>query len=126
MSNETFFEHVVSLAKDKLQMWNSLEEETGSLWAEIAENRYDFEVHRNEASALKTITKSDLLKVFDKYLSPDHEKRRKLEVHAIGTSEGLASSGRPCVGPDENVGEIIDEQLNAYRKIASKTWGTIY
>lgn len=126
MSTETFFEHVVSLAKDKLQMWNSLDEETSSLWSEIVEKRYDFEIHRNEVEYLKTISKDDVLKAFDKYLSTDSKKRRKLTVHAIGTSEGLASNGRPSVGEDEDIGESIDQQVNAFRKTAGKTWGKIY
>lgn len=126
MSNETFFEHVVSLAKDKLQMWNSLDEETSSFWSEIVENRYEFEVHRNEVECLKIITKDDVLRAFDKYLSPNNKKRRKLSIHTIGTSEGLASSGRPVVDSDGNIGELIDEQVAAIRKVAGKTYGKIY
>uniref|UniRef100_A0A7S3Q5Z2 Insulysin n=1 Tax=Chaetoceros debilis TaxID=122233 RepID=A0A7S3Q5Z2_9STRA len=70
MKPETFMEHVVGLAKDKLQRFNSLEEEAGSLWAEIVEGRYDFEVHRNEAEVLRQLSKENLIETFDKYLLP--------------------------------------------------------
>ena len=126
MKDETVFEHIVSLAKDKLQMFNSLQEETTSLWSEIVESRYEFEVHRNEAEQLKKITKDDLVKAFDKYLSPASKKRRKLSIHAIGTSEGLASRGRPTVEPDEDIGLLVDTKVSAFREIAGKTWGKIY
>jgi len=127
MSNETFFEHVVGLAKDKLQSFNSLEEESGSLWSEIIENRYDFEVHRNEAEELKKVTKEDILKAFDKWLSPESKNRRKLDVHAIGSAEGIASDGRPTVETSEDIGETIDVKVGAFHKVAAgKTWGSIY
>merc|ERR1711957_376044 len=70
MKPETFMEHVVGLAKDKLQRYNSLEEEAGSLWSEIVEGRYDFEVHRNEAEVLRQLSKENLIETFDKYLLP--------------------------------------------------------
>jgi secreted Zn-dependent insulinase-like peptidase len=126
MNKETFFEHVVSLAKDKLQMWNSLEEETSTLWSEIIENRYDFEIHRNEVECLKKITKDDVLKAFDKHLNPKNKKRRKLDIHTIGTTEGLASDGRPVVSSDDNIGDLINEEVATFRKIAGKSWGKIY
>lgn len=126
MSRDTFFEHVVSLAKAKLQKFNSLEEETGSLWSEIVDKRYDFEVHRNEVECLKKKSKEDLLQAFDKWLSPNSNKRRKLVIHAIGTSEGAASDGRPILEVGECVSVSNDSLVDAFHKIAGKTWGKIF
>jgi secreted Zn-dependent insulinase-like peptidase len=125
MSKETYMENVVGLANDKLQKWNSLEEEASSFWSEIVENRYDFEVHRNEVETLKTLTKEDLLVAFDQFLSPKNSQRRKLEIWAIG-AEGVASNGRPEVEPDEFLGETIDEKVHYFHKLSGKTWGKIY
>jgi len=125
MSKEVFMENVVGLANDKLQKWNSLDEEAGSFWSEIVENRYDFEVHRNEVETLKKVTKADLLAAFDKFLSAKEGTRRKLEIHAIG-SEGDASCGRPKVDPDKCLGENIDEKVQYFHTLAEKTWGKIY
>eukprot|EP00957_Ditylum_brightwellii_P100789 7682695-Ditylum_brightwellii.AAC.1 len=107
MKAEAFMEHVVGLTKDKLQRFNSLEEEAGSLWSEIVEGRYDFEVHRNEAEVLRQLSKENLIEAFDKYLlapassptpppsgiSPstsieggDRKKKRKKKKKASGTS----------------------------------------
>ena len=126
MSKETYMENVVGLANDKLQKWNSLEEEASSFWSEIVENRYDFEVHRNEVEALKKLTKEDLLGAFDSFLSPKNSKRRRLEIRAIG-AEGVASNGRPEVEPDKCLGETIDEKVQNFHKLsAGKTWGKIF
>ena len=67
MPKETFAEHLVGLAKIKLQIHNSLEEETSQFWYEIAIGRYDWEVHRNEALSLRGITMEDLLSCYDEH-----------------------------------------------------------
>jgi secreted Zn-dependent insulinase-like peptidase len=125
MSKELFMENVVGLANDKLQKWNSLDEEADHFWTEIVEHRYDFEVHRNEVEYLKKLTKKDLLAAFDTFLSPNNNKRRKLEVRAIG-SEGDASRGRPNVELGKYPGEAIDAKIHNFHKVSGKTWGKIY
>lgn len=118
MSKSTFMEHVVGLANTKLQKWNSLEEESGSLWSEIVEGRFDFEVHRNEVEALKKVTKEDVLKAFDEYLSATSKKRCKLEVRAVGEN----CSDRPQMSPDD-----YDNEVSNYHKLCNhKTFGKIY
>eukprot|EP00557_Chaetoceros_sp_GSL56_P013042 CAMPEP_0176481116 /NCGR_PEP_ID=MMETSP0200_2-20121128/2644_1 /TAXON_ID=947934 /ORGANISM="Chaetoceros sp., Strain GSL56" /LENGTH=1248 /DNA_ID=CAMNT_0017877291 /DNA_START=89 /DNA_END=3832 /DNA_ORIENTATION=- len=107
MSQKSLMEHIVALANNKLQKFNSLEEEADCFWSEIVENRYDFEVHRKEAEALRNITKDHLLQSFDQWLSASNAERRKLEIRTIGTSEGMASEGRPIIGRHESVAEII-------------------
>ena len=125
MSKETYMENVVSLAKDKLEKCDSLEEEAGNLWYEIVENRYNWEVHRDEAHALRSITKEQVIKAFDTWLSPKEDSRRRLIVHAIGTKEGVSSLNRPTV-PIEDVGNIIDNKVKAFHKATgNKTWGKI-
>lgn len=127
MSHKSLMEHIVALANNKLQKFNSLEEEADCFWSEIVENRYDFEVHRKEAEALRNITKDHLLKSFDQWLSTNNAKRRKLEIRTIGTSEGMASEGRPIMGPEESIGESIDEKIFNFHKLAGhKTFGKIY
>ena len=126
MSKETYMEHVVGLAKNKLEKFNSLEEEAGSLWYEITERRYDWEVHRNEAHTLRSITKDEVIKAFDDWLCPTKELRRRLIVHAIGTTEGVSSDNRPTI-PSKDVGSAIDNKVKAFhRAVGNKTWGKIF
>lgn len=120
MNRQVFMEHVIGLANDKLQKWNSLEEESGSFWSEIVEGRFDFEVHRNEVEALKKVKKADLLDVFHKYISPDNPKRRKLEVRVIGIKE------RPVLSEGDCAREAGDKMVKDFHKQCKSTWGKIF
>lgn len=123
MTKETFMEHVIGLAKSKLEKCNSLEEEAGNLWYEIVESRYDWEVHRNEAHTLRSVTKEEVIAAFDNWLCPSKSTRRKLVVHAIGTKEGVSSLNRPII-PPEDVGNAIDKQVSSFHKtIGNKYYG---
>ena len=68
MDEQTFMEHLVALAKNKLEGYESLEEETSSYWSEIIECRYDYEAYRKEVQCLKTITKEQVVKACDDWL----------------------------------------------------------
>ena len=125
MSKETYMESVVSLAKNKLEKCNSLDEEAGNLWYEIVENRYNWEVQRDEAHVLRSITKDQVIKAFDTWLCPTKDSRRRLIVHAIGTKEGVSSLNRPTIAI-EDVGNQIDNRVKAFHKATgNKTWGKI-
>jgi secreted Zn-dependent insulinase-like peptidase len=90
MTQEQFMEHLIGLAKNKLAMFNSLSEETGCYWSEIQDNRFDFEVNRNEALALRSLTKEYVLAAFDEWLLPLNGgkrcERRALVVQVIGAA----------------------------------------
>jgi len=59
MDRDTFVEHLVAIAKRKLEGFDSLEEETSSHWSEIVEHLYDFEAYRKEVQCLRTLTKEE-------------------------------------------------------------------
>lgn len=127
MKDEEFMEHVVGLAKNKLDMYNSLPEETSSLWGEIRDGRYDFQIHRNEAVCLRSVSKERVVAAYDEWLSPTRpdgspNKRRMLVVQVIGPSD---AAGRPVV--DESiVHDHIDEAIQTFQKsIGNETWGKI-
>jgi secreted Zn-dependent insulinase-like peptidase len=122
MSREEFMEHIIGLAKSKLEKCDSLEDETSNFWYEIIESRYDFEVHRNEAERLRTINKQEVLDGFDKWLNPNFAHRRKIEVCAIGISEGNGCEGRPII-EDDNVNDYIDRLVSEFHQ---KTGGKTY
>ncbi|KAL7436906.1 hypothetical protein ACHAXM_005357 [Skeletonema potamos] len=125
MSSEIFMEHLVSLAKEKLEMFDSMEDECGSYWSEICEGRYDFEGHLKEVQCLKTITKENLLAAYDDWLHPVcHEgkpkKRRRIVFHVIGKG---ADQG---VEDPSNVGEHIDNLVSDFHNsVNGETWGKI-
>lgn len=127
MSDESFMEHLVSLAKEKLEMFDSMEDECGSYWSEICEGRYDFESHRTEVQCLKSITKESLLTAYDDWLHPvchkgKPKKRRRVVFHVIGKGK----VGRPAVDDSSEIGEIVDGLVRDFHKsVKGETWGKI-
>ncbi|KAL7549631.1 hypothetical protein ACHAWF_012904 [Thalassiosira exigua] len=130
MDDATFFEHVVSLARNKLESFDSMEEETSSHWSEIVEGRYDFEAFRKECHCLKSITKDALLAAYDEHLHPlctkgKPKKRRRMVLHVIGSGEGRSSDGRPVI-ENEAVGDEIDRLVQQFHaSVKRETWGRI-
>ena len=127
MSNESFLEHLASLAKEKLEMFDSMEDECESNWSEICEGRYDFEGHLKEVQCLRTITKENVLAAYDDWLHPichkgKPKKRRRVVFHVIG--EGTI--GRPLVKDPSDVGEHIDGLVRDFHNsVKGETWGKI-
>lgn len=130
MKDDDFMEQVVGLAKNKLDMFNSLSEECSSLWGEIRDGRNDFQIHRNEAVCLRSVTKERVAAAFDEWLSPTRvdgtpNKRRILVVKVIGPSEGPASGGRPVVDKDV-IRDYVDDSVCSFQKsVGNETWGKI-
>ena len=129
MTSKDFVENLVALAKDKLDMFNSLAEETSCFWAEIRDCRYDWEVNRNEALALRNVSKKIVLEAFDKWLNPAG-KRRMMVVQVICAQQNCeksdASSGRPEVEPAQ-VGAYCDDLVRDFHDICkNQTWGKIF
>lgn len=131
MKANDFMENLVALATDKLDMFNSLAEETSCFWAEIRDNRFDWEVNRNEALTLRGVTKEMVLEAFDKWLNPK-AKRRMMAVQVISApgahkdDDGAAALGRPEVEPSE-VSKFCDDRVEEFHQLCKKqTWGKIF
>lgn len=131
MDDATFMEHKVSVAKNKLESFDSMTEETSSHWSEIIEERYQFQAFRKEVQCLKTTTKEQLIAAFDEWLNPlssngQPKKRRRLIVHVIGSGEGAASLGRPVLDEGVVVGNEIDRIVQQFHtSIKHDSWGKI-
>lgn len=128
MKAEDYMENLVALAKEKLDMFNSLAEETSCFWNEIRDCRYDWEVNRNEALALRNVTKEQVLDAFDKWLNPNSPERRVVFVQVIcGLKDGGdAALGRPEVTP-AHIGSYCDDRVHEFHEICKKqVWGTVY
>jgi len=131
MDDETYMQHLVSVAMNKLEGFDSMTEETSSHWSEIVEGRYEFEAFRKEVLCLKGTTKEQLLSAFDEWLNPVcsqglPKKRRRLIVNVIGSGEGASSDDRPKLGGDTAVGDEVDRVLNEFHtSIKQDSWGKI-
>ena len=132
MDDITFTEHLVGLAKNKLESFDSLEEETSSHWSEIIEGRYDFEAYRKEVQSLRSISKEDLIDAYDEWLNPlcpkkgKPKKRRRMVVHVVGSGNGPASLGRPVIEKEAAVGDEVDCALQQFHtSVKHESWGRI-
>jgi nardilysin len=124
MPNDVFHSHVVAVATQKLDMFNSLSEETSSYWDEIADGRFEWQAWRNEAVVLKSITKDDVISAFEKWLKPGIP-RSMLIIKVIGTGESNSSKGRPDVDP-KDVEEFCDSEVGKFHEKCNKQfWGRI-
>ena len=125
MTNDTFMGHMVGLAKEKLNMFNSLSESTASLWGEIRDGRYKFDMDREEVICLKTITKEETLKAYDEWISPKNNRIRQIVVKVVA-NEGPASTVRPDV-KFEDAEKHNDSCVEAFHGVCKKqTFGKIY
>ena len=70
MEEESFLEHVIGLAKNKLQIFNSLKEECNNLWYEISENRYNWEWYQDKDVYLQSVNKESIIAAFGEWLLP--------------------------------------------------------
>ena len=127
MTQEKFFEHIVGLAHHKLEMYNSLSEETSAFWSEIRDGRFAWEVNRDEAIHLSTINKEEALKAYDNWLHPDNPRRRMLIIQVVSRfEESPASKGCPTI-QDGGVGDFIDDAVSGFVKYCKgQTFGRIY
>jgi hypothetical protein len=130
MKNDTFMAHLAGLAKNKLESFDSLEEECSNYWSEISEGRYDFDVHREEVHCLRSITKEKMMSAYDSWIAPVCEKgfqrkRRGMVFHVIGSGDGAVSEGRPRVSHVKPVGEQVDDLVTQFHEQAKDTWGRI-
>lgn len=125
MTDEMFLGHMVGLAKEKLNMYNSLSEMTSNLWGEIRDGRYLWECDREEVICLKTITKEETLKCYDEWISPENTKLRQVIVQAVA-SEGPAAVGKLDVNCEE-AEKYNDSCVVEFHKFCKKqTFGRIY
>lgn len=127
MTPSDFLHHLVAIANQKLDMFNSLGEETNHYWSEIRDGRYLWDVEREEVLCLKSFTKQDALIAYDEWLAPSSKTRRMLSIHVI-CSDGDAASGRPNVGDDEDVGDYNDALVKDYisKFCNNQTFGRVY
>lgn len=117
---EKFQQHLSAVAHHKLDMFNSLSEESDSYWSEIRDGRFEWQAWRDEAVCLRSITQQDALKAFDDWLLPE-KNRNMLVVQVIGSG----SAGRPEVEAAD-VGDFYDSRIEAFRSACKKQfWGRV-
>lgn len=131
MDIEDFNKHLYSLAKQKLEMFDSLSDETAHYWSEIRDGRCLWESDREEVLCLHGVTREKTLAAYDKWLHPDSKSRRRVCVQVI-SSKGVSSEGRPSIGGsgsgESTVSDYNDNRVKDFHKnhCKNQTFGRIY
>lgn len=84
MSDDNFADVKASLANNKLNEDNTLDEEVYRNWNEIQNGRYEFDIRDKEVEYLSTITKNQLLEFYRQNYG---QNERKLSLQIIGNAQ---------------------------------------
>lgn len=126
MPQKEFMEHLIGLAKNKLDMFNSLSEECGFYWGEIRDGRLDWNVNRNEVLALRNLTKERVLEAYDDWLllpkSGAPSRQRAFIVQVVGSNETTIDSSENTDSVGARVDQIVD---GFHKKFGRNNWGKI-
>lgn len=88
MTEEQFNKHKESLAVNRLEKPKIMSTLSSIFWHEISSQLYNFDRVNIEVAYLRTITKEQILKFYENYISDDSQFRQKLSVHVISMAEG--------------------------------------
>lgn len=121
MKQEDFMHHVIGLGQQKLDMFNSLQEETNHHWSEIRDGRYLWDVDREEALCLTTITKEQTLAAYDKWLAPESETRCRFAALVVNGDNAQMTDG-------VDISDYNDDQVASFHKKTCKnqSFGRVY
>merc|ERR1711964_36315 len=84
MSEDDFAGHQKAIRLDILQKPKTLSELTGRYWDEIVFARYRFQRRKDQAAAIKLLTRKDIIGFSRKVLLPESPTRCLLSMQALG------------------------------------------
>nr|XP_019043437.1 insulysin [Kwoniella bestiolae CBS 10118]OCF22367.1 insulysin [Kwoniella bestiolae CBS 10118] len=112
MTDEEFEKHRMSLIQKKEEKPKNLSEESKRFWGRVKDRYYEFNKRENDVEALKTITKSDVLSLYEQYITTKSSQRSKLSVHLKSQYKGIKfdpSSAGPLVENFMKAGITVDQ-----------------
>lgn len=107
MPDEEFASNIEAVVQILTEKKKNLPEESYGHWQHISNETYDFHRMKNIAEIVKTVTKEDVLRLFDRFMLAGSPDRRKLTVQAFG-SEHLDVMDKPVPDGVRHVTGIDD------------------
>ncbi|MCL7024740.1 hypothetical protein MKW94_013598 [Papaver nudicaule] len=89
LDDESFENYKSGLIAKKLEKEPSLQYETNTLWGQVVDKRYMFDMMEKEVEELKTIKKSDVIDWYKTYISPASSQCRRLAVRVWGCNTDM-------------------------------------
>ncbi|WWC92904.1 uncharacterized protein L201_007866 [Kwoniella dendrophila CBS 6074] len=112
MTDDEFEKHKQSLIQKKSEKPKNLSEESKRFWGRVKDRYYEFSKRENDVEALKKITKSDILELYNGFITTDSDKRSKLSIHLKSQYKGIKfnpQSAGPLVESFIKAGLVIDQ-----------------
>eukprot|EP00026_Physarum_polycephalum_P000474 Phypoly_transcript_00475.p1 GENE.Phypoly_transcript_00475~~Phypoly_transcript_00475.p1 ORF type:complete len:990 (+),score=181.17 Phypoly_transcript_00475:1631-4600(+) len=89
LTEEEFKNYVNSISAELLEADKTLGQETNRYWREISNECYIFDRAQREVNELQKLTQEDLLAFFDKFISPESTKRRKISIQIWPSAQSI-------------------------------------
>jgi len=113
MENEEFEKHKKALAAKRLEKPKKLTAQASKYWSEINSESYHFDRDNIEVQELEKISKDDLVKFYEEYISLTAPERKKLSVF-VYSSQAKQTRGTLLDGYQQSVAEL--------QKAAGDSW----
>ena len=84
MTAETFQSNIQACVLTRTKKDVSLYSQAGRYWKEIEDNAYVFNRKFKTAETLKTVTKEDVMSLFENHIKSDGKYRSKISSHIVG------------------------------------------
>lgn len=83
LTDADFESHKRSVIIKRLEKLKNLDQESGRHWSQITGEYYDFEAAQEDAAAVKSLTKAEMVEFYTTYIIPTSSQRAKLAVHLV-------------------------------------------
>lgn len=89
ITDEELNKQATSLSQKLLEKNKNLGQEVRGVWSKISAGYYDFKQEARDAAAVLELTKEDIKKFYDEFISIDAAGRRKMSVHMTSQKVGV-------------------------------------
>ncbi|PWZ00255.1 hypothetical protein BCV70DRAFT_206508 [Testicularia cyperi] len=86
LTDAEFEAHKRSIIHKKLETVKNLPEESQRFWSPVFSGHYDFLARYADVEAIDSVTKQQILDLFNRYIHPASTQRSKLSVHLCSTA----------------------------------------
>ncbi|CAG8979190.1 hypothetical protein HYALB_00000326 [Hymenoscyphus albidus] len=114
MSDSDFEGHKRSLITKRLEKLKNLDQESSRLWMAIDSEYFDFELAREDAANIKSLTKAEMIEYYNYFILPSSPSRAKLAIHlnaqtpdTAAVENGLKTLALNKDKKDEEDGEVV-------------------
>ncbi|KAK6079970.1 peptidase M16 inactive domain-containing protein [Seiridium cupressi] len=120
MKDVDFESHKRSVIIKRLEKLKNLDQESGRHWSHITSEYYDFEASQEDAAAVKSLTKTEMVEFYTTHIAPTSPLRAKLAVHLVAQGLGdktkeASADGETETVPGNGTEPLVIEDVRDYK-----------